>query len=76
MLCVFCKIKHSFTLYLSTLYLSLVSHCTDPQTHRLDHVLKFPEFSGQVGISRIPSKIADRKITNLSGKHSFTQLVS
>ncbi len=25
-----------------------------------------------VGISRIPSKNADRKITDLSGKHSFT----
>jgi hypothetical protein len=44
---------------------------TDPQTHRLDHFLKFPELSGQVGSSRIPSKNADRKITNLSGKHSF-----
>ena len=49
---------------------------TDPQTHRLDRFLKFPELSGQVGISRIPSKNTDRKITNLSGKHSFTLLVS
>jgi hypothetical protein len=48
---------------------------TDPQTHRLDRFLKFPELSGQVEISRIPSKKADRKITNLSGKHSFTHLV-
>jgi hypothetical protein len=46
---------------------------TDPQTHRLDHFLKFPELSGQVEISRIPSKSADRKITNLSGKHSFNR---
>jgi hypothetical protein len=49
---------------------------TDPQTHRLDCFLKFPELSGQVGIGRIPSKNADRKITNLSGKHSFTHSVS
>jgi hypothetical protein len=49
---------------------------TDPQTHRLDHFLKIPELSGQVGISKIPSKNADRKFTNLSGKHSFTHLVS
>ncbi len=49
---------------------------TDPQTHRLDCFLKFPELSGQVGISKIPSKNADRKLTNLSGKHSFTQSVS
>jgi hypothetical protein len=52
------------------------THRTDPQTHRLEHFLKFPELSGQVGISRIPSKNADRKITNLSGKHSFTLLFS
>jgi hypothetical protein len=32
--------------------------------------------SGQVGISSIRSKNADRKITNLSGKHSFTLLFS
>jgi hypothetical protein len=49
---------------------------TDPQTHRLDRILKFPELSGQVGISRIPSENTDRKITNLSGKHSFTHSVS
>jgi hypothetical protein len=49
---------------------------TNPQTHRLDRFLKFLELSGHVGISRIPSKNADRKITNLSGKHSFTQSVS
>ncbi len=49
---------------------------TDPQTHRLDRFLNFPEISGKVGISRIPSKNADREITNLSGKHSFTQSVS
>jgi hypothetical protein len=49
---------------------------TDPQTHRLDCCLKFPELSGQFFISRIPSKNADRNITNHSGKHSFTQSVS
>jgi hypothetical protein len=49
---------------------------TDPQTNRLDHFLKFPELSGQIGISRVPSKNPDRKITNLSGKHSFTYSVS
>jgi hypothetical protein len=32
----------------------------------------YPSLSGQVGISSIPSKNADRKMTNLSGKHSFT----
>jgi hypothetical protein len=108
-MCVFCKIKHSFTLYLSTLYLSLVPYrSTDSQTRSY---LKFPQLSGQVGISTNPSKKklpiflvntlllirfhkhsftpypslsgqvgmssihsknADRKITNLSGKHSFT----
>ncbi len=78
-MCVFCKIKHSFTLNFSTLHLSLVPH-TDPQTHRLDCFLKFSELSGQVGISRIPSKNADRKspiflVNNLLliwfHKHSF-----
>ncbi len=49
---------------------------TEPQTHRLDRFLKFPELSGQVGISRNPSKNVDRKITNISGKHSFTHSVS
>jgi hypothetical protein len=44
---------------------------TDPQTHRLDRFLKFPELSGHVGISRIPSKNTDRQITNLSGKHTL-----
>ncbi len=43
---------------------------------RQDRFLKFPELSGQVGISRIPSKNTDRKITNLSGKYSFTHSVS
>ncbi len=32
--------------------------------------------SGQVGISSSPSKNADRKSTDLSGKHSFTLLFS
>ncbi len=49
---------------------------TDPQTHRLNRFLKFPELSGQVRIRRIPSKNADEKNTNLSGKHSFTQSAS
>ncbi len=53
-----------------------VLYRTDPQTHRLDCFLKFPELSGQVGISRNSSKNTDRKITNLSGKHSFTHSVS
>jgi hypothetical protein len=35
---------------------------TDPQTHRLNHFLKFPELSGQVGISRILSKNSDKKL--------------
>ncbi len=58
------------------------THRTDPQTHRLDCFLKFPELSGKVGVSRNPSKNTHRKITNLSGKstlllilfheHSFT----
>jgi hypothetical protein len=36
----------------------------------------YPSLSGQVGIISIPSKNANRKITNLSGKHSFTLLFS
>ncbi len=32
----------------------------------------YPSLSDQVQISSIPSKNADRKITDLSGKHSFT----
>jgi hypothetical protein len=36
----------------------------------------YPSPSGQVGISSIPSKNAGRKITDLSGKHSFTLLFS
>jgi hypothetical protein len=67
--------SNTFLLCISLLCIYLV-YRTDPQTHRLDRFLTFPELSGHVGISRIPSKNADRKITNLSGKHSFTQLVS
>jgi hypothetical protein len=60
-----------------TIISGLQQYRIDPQTHRLlDHFFKFPELSGQVGISSIPSKNADAKITNLSGKHSFTHLVS
>jgi hypothetical protein len=73
-MCEFCKIKHSFPLYISICIYLL--YRTDPQTHRLDRFLKFPDLSGQVGISRTPSKNADRKITNPSGKHFFTHLVS
>jgi hypothetical protein len=67
--------SNTLLLCISLLCIYLLYH-TDPQTHRLDCVLKFPELSSHVGISRIPSKNADRKITDLSGKHSLTQLVS
>ncbi len=73
--CVYFIRSNTLLLCISLLCIYLLYH-TDPQTHRLDCVLKFPELSGHVGISRIPSKNADRKITNLSGKHSFTRLVS
>jgi hypothetical protein len=73
--CVYFVRSNTLLLCNSLLCIHLLYH-TDPQTHRLDRFLKFPELSGQVGISRIPSKNADRKITNLSSKHSFTQLVS
>jgi hypothetical protein len=73
--CVYFVRSNTLSLFISLLCIYLL-YPTDPQTHRLDCFLKFPELSGQVGISRIPSKNADRKITNLSGKHSFTQLVS
>ncbi len=70
-MCVFCKIKHFFTLFLSTLYLSLVPYrSTDTQTRSF--LKKNPELSVHVGISSIPSKNTDRKITIPSGKHSFT----
>ncbi len=73
-MCVFREIKHSFALYLSTLYLSLVPYrSTDSQTKSF--LLIFQELSGDVEIGRIPSKNADRKITNFSGKHSFIQSV-
>ncbi len=70
--CVFFVRSNTLLLCIFLLCIYLL-YLTDPQSHRLDHFLKFPEHSGQVGISRIPSKNADRKITNLSGKHSFTQ---
>ncbi len=73
--CVYYVRSNTLLLCISLLRIYLL-YCTDPQTHRLDRFLKFPELSGQVGISRIPSKDADRIITNLSGKHSFTQSVS
>ena len=73
--CVYFVRSNTLLLCISLLCIYLLYH-TDPQTHRLDRFLNFPELSGQVGISRIPSKNADRKITNLSGKHSFTQSVS
>jgi hypothetical protein len=73
--CVYFVRSNTLLLCISLLCIYLV-YRTDPQTHRLDHFFKFPELSGQVGISRIPSKNADRKISNLSGKHFFTHLVS
>ncbi len=74
-ICVYFVRSITLLLCISLLCIYLL-YRTDPQTHRLDHFLKFPELYGQVGISRIPSKNADRKIINLSGKHSFTQSVS
>jgi hypothetical protein len=73
--CVYFVRSNTLLLCISLLCIYLLYH-TNPQTHRLDCFLKFPELSGHVGISRIPSKNADRKITNLSGKLSFTQSVS
>ncbi len=73
--CVYFVRSNTLLLCISLLCIYLL-YRTDPPTHRLDRFLKFPELSGQVGISRIPSKNADRQITNLSGKHSFTHLVS
>ncbi len=73
--CVYFVRSNTLLLGISLLCIYLL-YPTDPQTHRLDCFLKFAELSGQVGISRIPSNKADRKITNLSGKHSFTQIVS
>jgi hypothetical protein len=73
--CVYFVRSNTLLLCISLLCIYLL-YRTEPQTHRLDCFLKFPELSGQVGISRIPSKNADRKITNLSGKHSFTLSVS
>jgi hypothetical protein len=73
--CVYFVRSNTLLLCISLLCINLL-YRTDPQAHRLDRFLKFPELSDQVGISRFPSKNADRKITNLSGKHSFTHLVS
>ncbi len=73
--CVYFVRSNTLLLCISLLCIYLL-YRTDPQTHRLDHFLKFPELSGQVGISRISSENADRKINNLSGKHPFTQSVS
>ncbi len=73
--CVYFVRLNTLLLCISLLCIYLL-YRTDPQTHRLGHFLKFPERSGQVGISKIPSKNVNRKITNLSGKHSFTHLVS
>jgi hypothetical protein len=78
--CVYSVRSNTLLLCFSLLCIYLL-YCTDPQTHRLDHFLKFPELSGDVEISRIPSKNADRKITiflvntlllSLFHKHSFT----
>jgi hypothetical protein len=73
--CVYFVRSNTLLLCISLLCIYLL-YPTDPQTHRLDCFLKFPELSGQVGINKIPSKSAVRKITNLSGKHSFTRSVS
>ncbi len=73
--CVYFVRSNTLLLCISLLCIYLL-YRTDPQTHRLDRFLKYPQLSGQVGISRIPSKNANRKITNLSGKHSFTHSVS
>jgi hypothetical protein len=72
--CVYFVRSNTLLLCISLLCIYLL-YCTNPQTHRLDCFLKLPELSGHVGIRRIPSKNPDRKITNLSGKHSFTQLI-
>jgi hypothetical protein len=73
--CVYFVRSNTLLLCISLLCIYLL-YRTEPQTHRLDHFLKFPELSGQVAICRIPSKNTDRKITNLSGKHSFAHSVS
>ncbi len=73
--CVYFVRSNTLLLCISLLCIYLL-YRTDPQTHRLDPFLKFPELSGQVQIGRIPSKNADRKTTDLSGKHPFTQSVS
>jgi hypothetical protein len=73
--CVYFIRSNTLLLCISLLCIYLL-YCTDPQTHRLDRFLKFPEPSGEVGIRSIPSKNADRKITDLSGKHSFTHYPS
>jgi hypothetical protein len=59
--CVYFIRSNTLLLCISLLCIYLL-YPTDPQTCRLDCFLKFPELSGQVGISRIPSKNADRKI--------------
>jgi hypothetical protein len=58
--CIFGR-SNTLLLCISLLCIYLLYH-TDPLTHRLDHFLKFSELSGEVGISRIPSKNADRKL--------------
>ncbi len=59
--CVYFVRSNTLLLCISILCFYLLYH-TDPQTHRLDFFLKFPELSGQVGISRISSVNADRKL--------------
>ncbi len=73
--CVYFIRSNTLLLCISLLCIYLLYH-TDLQTHRLDHFLKFPELSGQVGISKLPSKNADKKSTNLSGKHSLLSSLS
>jgi hypothetical protein len=66
--CVYFVRSNTLLHYISLLCIYLL-YRTVPQTHRLDCFWKFPELSGQVGISRIPWKNADRKMGNLSKIH-------
>ncbi len=73
--CVYFVRSNTLLLFISLLCIYLL-YRTDPQTYRLDRFLKFPDLSGQVGTSSIPSNNADRKNTEHSGKHSFTPYTS
>jgi hypothetical protein len=78
--CVYFIRSNTLLLCISLLCIYLLFR-TDPQTHRLDCFLKFPELSSQVEISRIPSNNADKKVPiflintlllSQFHKHSFT----